>query len=237
MDAEVPQPYFNHAVACVRNKDGTYLLMDPTDENTKDLFPAYLNDQSYLVATPRGEALLTSPITPADRNMTKLFTKGSIDSRGTLNATITMDFEGINDNAYRGYFSTLQAEERRIYFEKILRKAIPSAVMKDLALIPDNVMDITTPLKAEMTFSAGNFPRAGGRRHPAPRCPGSGTTWAWRTSSSRRWGSERKYTYLTETACGVEEVMSLSIDPSLGSRLAGEVQEASIDDGPLDQVH
>ncbi|MRR07956.1 MAG: DUF3857 domain-containing protein, partial [Deltaproteobacteria bacterium] len=56
-DMEVPQPFFNHAVSCVRNSDGTYVLMDSTDENTKELFPAYLNNQSYLVAREKGETL------------------------------------------------------------------------------------------------------------------------------------------------------------------------------------
>ncbi len=68
-DAEVPQPFFNHAISCVRNPDGTYLLMDATDENTKELCPAYLNDQSYVVASQKGETLHTSPIIPAEQNM------------------------------------------------------------------------------------------------------------------------------------------------------------------------
>ena len=51
-DEEVPQPYFNHAITAVRLEEGSYVLMDATDENTKELLPAYLNDQSYLVARP-----------------------------------------------------------------------------------------------------------------------------------------------------------------------------------------
>ena len=44
-DEEVPQPFFNHAVVAVGNDDGSYTLMDPTDENTTEIFPSYL---SYL---------------------------------------------------------------------------------------------------------------------------------------------------------------------------------------------
>ena len=36
---------------------GEFLLMDPTNENTKDLLPAYLMDRSYLVAHPEGRPL------------------------------------------------------------------------------------------------------------------------------------------------------------------------------------
>ena len=107
-DPEVPQPFFNHAIVCVKNKDGSYLLMDPTNENTKELFPAYLNNQSYLVATPKGDTLRTSAITPADKNMLHIVTSGKLNSAGTLSGKTTFTFDGINDNAYRGYFSRIR---------------------------------------------------------------------------------------------------------------------------------
>jgi transglutaminase-like putative cysteine protease len=121
-DPEVPQPFFNHAIACVKMRDGSYLLMDPTNENTKDLFPAYLNNQSYVVATPKGETLLTSPITPAEKNLLRAVTSGKLDGTGMLRGTTTIAFNGINDNAYRGYFSRISEAERKLFFERILMK-------------------------------------------------------------------------------------------------------------------
>ncbi|MDH3981396.1 MAG: DUF3857 and transglutaminase domain-containing protein, partial [Kiritimatiellaceae bacterium] len=61
-DEEVPQPFFNHAVTAALGDNGNYILMDSTDENTKDIFPTYLQNMSYIVARPEGETLLTSPI-------------------------------------------------------------------------------------------------------------------------------------------------------------------------------
>ena len=58
-DEEVPQPFFNHAVVAALDENGEYILMDPTDENTKDIFPAYLQNMSYLVARPEGDTLRT----------------------------------------------------------------------------------------------------------------------------------------------------------------------------------
>ena len=58
--------------------------MDATDENTKELFPAYLNNQSYLVANPRGETLLTSPVISSDQNMLNIHTRGTLDKQGNL---------------------------------------------------------------------------------------------------------------------------------------------------------
>ena len=71
-DEEVPQPFFNHAVTAALGDDGKYILMDSTDENTRDIFPSYLQNMSYIVACPEGETLLTSPIIPAKNNLLKM---------------------------------------------------------------------------------------------------------------------------------------------------------------------
>ena len=41
-DSEVANIYFNHAIVAVETAAGQYQLMDPTDESTTELFPAYL---------------------------------------------------------------------------------------------------------------------------------------------------------------------------------------------------
>lgn len=62
IDDEVPMPFFNHAITGARI-DGKMVLMDPTDENTRELMPSYLDYCSYLAATPEGEPLRVSPVT------------------------------------------------------------------------------------------------------------------------------------------------------------------------------
>ena len=54
-DAEVPDSFFNHAIVGVELKKGEYVLMDPTDENTREFLPSYDFNQSYLVCRPEGE--------------------------------------------------------------------------------------------------------------------------------------------------------------------------------------
>src|SRR5208282_2999354 len=48
MDAEAPDPFFNHAIVSVELTGGKYVLMDPTDEHTRNLLPYYDCNQSYL---------------------------------------------------------------------------------------------------------------------------------------------------------------------------------------------
>ncbi len=52
-DPEVPDPFFNHAIVSVELTNGNYVLMDPTDENTRDLLPASDCNQSFLVCRAR----------------------------------------------------------------------------------------------------------------------------------------------------------------------------------------
>jgi hypothetical protein len=187
-DAEVPQPFFNHAVSCVRNPDGTYLLMDATDENTKELFPAYLNNQSYLVARPNGETLLTSPIISADQNMLGIHTRGALDAQGNLQASTVITFDGINDNIYRKFFSQLTPEERHHYFEKIVMRAAPGGILTSFDLMPDDMLDTTQRIEARMGFEVKGWTIPGKETLVLP-LPGSGAAWACRTSSWGRWAS------------------------------------------------
>jgi hypothetical protein len=125
-DAEVPMPYFNHAIAAARLKDGTTLLMDPTDEATRELMPAYLGNRSYLVATPDGDPLRTSPYEPAGRQSCAVGDRGRSRCRWRAPGRTTARFDGVNDNAYRGYFARLKPDERTRFFESVAKRALPA---------------------------------------------------------------------------------------------------------------
>jgi len=152
MDAEVPNPYFNHAIVAVEIKgtaSGRYLLMDPTDESTKDLCPAYLSDRSYLVARPEGEGLLTSPTASADANLLRVASEGSLDANGDALLTTTVSFGGINDTAVRHALLKKTPEERRRWFENVWRNVTAGAELLSLEVTPADLRDTETPLAAK----------------------------------------------------------------------------------------
>jgi transglutaminase-like putative cysteine protease len=219
-DKEVPQPFFNHAISAVRNDDGTYQLMDSTDENTKRLFPAYLCNQSYLVATPEGDPLRTSPIIPATENLMHVATKASIDADGTLAGSSELQFDGINDNAYRGYFSRIRPEDRRRLFESVVKRVVAGAKLTQLSIKPDNMMDTTQPLAVTLSFTAENAMVSDGTTTMLS-IPRLGTSvgmvnFILRGASLK----ERKYPFVTDLACGVQETLSLAVAPELGKPVA-----------------
>lgn len=228
-DAEVPQPYFNHAIVSVRDADGTYQLMDPTDESTAEIFPAYLNDRSYLVATPEGETLRTSPIIPADENMMHSRTVGRLSADGRLSAETELQFDGINDNAYRGYFASLKPQERVRFLEGALKRTAPDAVIDEIIIRPENMMDSGEPLSAVLRWQAGHM-LIPGRETAMLSVPRIGLSLGLANFIIGRTGlRERKYPLLTEIACGVEEDIRLDLPDELGAPLEMPEYEAAVE--------
>ncbi len=153
-DAEVPAVMFNHAIVAAKNDDGSYQLMDCTDENTKDLLPSYLCNCSYLVAHPEGETLQTSPIVPAQQNLVHVETTGEIDAAGNLTAETSIKFDGINDNAYRGLFARSKPEERRRFFEGVLKASVATASLTEFEVRPADMQDTSENLSIRLRFTA-----------------------------------------------------------------------------------
>ncbi len=212
-DKEVPVPYFNHAISCVKNPDGSYTLMDSTNESTKDLFPAYLSDKSFLVACPKGEMLKTSPIIPAAKNLVLVSTKARVDNQGNLSAETKIRFNGINDTVYRGYFASLNKDNQQRYFEGLVKRVVPGAKLLSYQLEPQNVLDTTKPLVARCNFSARNvlIGNSGIGTKMLPQL-WVGTKVGMVNFVLRKTGlKKRRFPLVTDFACGVRETLDLQI--------------------------
>ena len=216
LDSEVPQPFFNHAVVAVKNEDGGIILMDPTDETTTELLPAYLSDKSYLIASPEGEPLRTSPIVPADQNMMTIITTGRVDRAGTLFADTVMEFRGVNDNAYRGLFARRKPEERQQFFEGLAKSMAPGAAVGRFSIEPADMTDTSTTLTVRISFTAPDLliGREGTAALPLPQ---AGPRLGVANFIVGQTGLQtRKYPLVTGMACGVDERVRIELDPSLG---------------------
>ncbi len=218
-DAEVPDSFFNHAIVSVELKKGQYILMDPTDETTRELLPSYDFDQSYLVCRPEGEQLLTSPIEAPDKHMMRVKTTGVLNAAGDLEAKSELWFEGVNDDAYRGMFSHMKPDDERRFFERNLKQSMPGARLKSLKLMPDDMLDMAKSVHAEVEFSVTGMTTTGSGK--------SMVTVPW---IGKKLGvvnfilggaglEKRKYPMLTEVACGLQEDISIQ----LGDGFAGAV--------------
>ena len=214
MDKEVPMIGFNHAIACAELTPDHYTLMDPTDESSKHLLPPYLCNKSYLVAKPKGETLKTTPIILADENLMRITTNGQLNSAGKLTAKVQLNFDGINDNAYRGFFARLTPENRRVFFEKTLRNLVPSAKLTNLTITPKNMHDISKPLAVKLEYEAENmFIQSGQNRTAMLSLPWFGKAIGIINHVIGEAGlKKRKYPLKTNTTCGYDEHLDIKFD-------------------------
>jgi transglutaminase-like putative cysteine protease len=210
-DAVVPDPFFNHAIVSVELTNGAYTLMDPTDENTRQLLPAQDCNQSYLVCRPEGERLQTSPIIPAAQNMMQVKTTGTLDNAGTLVAKTELLFDGVNDNEYRDAFAHMKPDDRRRFFERNLKRVMPGARLKSLLLLPEDMLDISSPVRAELVFSVDGM-TATGNGEAVVSLPWVGKSFGIVNFILEGTGLEkRKYPLDTAVACGLDEQISIKL--------------------------
>ena len=216
-DPESPNADFNHAIAGVELKKGQYLLLDPTDEHARDLQPWYDGDQSYLVARPEGEEVRVSAFKPPEENLMRIKTTGVLTAAGKLEARSELSFDGANDDIYRNEFSAMKPDDRRRYFEQVLKHAMPGAKLESLKLTPENMLDVSTEIKAEMEFSVDGM-TASGHGKSVVSVPWIGDDIGLVNRILEGAGlDKRKYPMQTRVACGLDEEVSLKLSDGFGA--------------------
>ena len=220
-DIQVPQPDFNHAITCVELQPREYTLMDSTDENTRDLLPASDRNRSYLVCRPEGETLLVSPVQPPENHMLTVQTTGTLNASGALDATSEISFEGVNDDAYRNHFAHLKPDEIKRFFEERLKDVMPAARLTSVKMTPENMLDTSQSLHAELKFTATGL-TANGEGKSVVSLP-----WISRDlgiANRLLIGStgldKRKYPLQTQVACGASEDVSLKLSGGFAAPLS-----------------
>ena len=211
-DQEVADPFFNHAIVSVQLKPGEYVLMDPTDENTRELLPTYDGNRSYLVCRPDGEDLQTSRVQPPEEHMMSIKTTGVLTAAGALEAKSELVFNGVNDDQYRNAFSHMKPDDRRRFFERRLKDAMPGARLTSLTVAPENMLDTSKVLHVELNYSVEGMTANGGGKSVVS-APWIGKDFGIINYVLDGTGLEkRKYPLQTEVACGLQEDVSLRLE-------------------------
>jgi transglutaminase-like putative cysteine protease len=219
-DAETPDPDFNHAIVSVQLKKGDYLLMDPTDENTRALLPTGDCDQSYLVCRPEGENLKISPVQPPEDHMMRVVTTGTLTTSGKLEAKSDLYFDGVNDDAYRNAFAHMKPDDERRFFERNLKQSMPGARLRSLKLTPADMLDMSSDLHAELEYSVDGM-TASGQGKAIVSLPWIGKDFGIVNFILNGAGlDKRKYPMQTYVACGLAEDISLKLAGDFGQTVS-----------------
>ncbi len=221
-DPEVPKPFFNHAIVAVRDAslsgDAPYVLMDPTNENTKDLLPAYESDKSYLVATPEGDPLRTTPTPSPDHNALRVESRATLEKGGSIFLESTLHMNGINDTSYRGAFLKMKAEDRVKFFERIVKTISAGAELVRCEVTPRDMADTEIPITVSL---AARFPEMilVGETRKELTIPFLSRTLG--TANFLLRGSTsletRRFDLEVELTAAVDETLTIDLDASLGA--------------------
>ena len=221
LDPEVPSASFNHAITAARTKDGKYVLMDSTNENTADLMPQYLYNRSYLVATPEGETLMTSPVSPVEDNMCIVNTQVTLADNGSATGTTVVDMTGINDVSYRGSLAQAKPDDIRRSFEGSVNSMLAGASVTDFKLEPEDMHDSTRNLRITIGWAVPSILVCGGDEAQLD-LPFVGYNFGVVLSimGQSLQLENRRFPLQLDLTCGVHEDISVALPPSLAKPLS-----------------
>ena len=219
LDAEVPVPMFNHAITAAV-VDGEYVLMDPTDESSRDLLPAYLSDRSFLVARPDGDTLRTSPVKASCENAFTADTRGTLSRDGSIDFESVMHFGGINDNTYRQGLLRMTEEDRTRLFSRILCFFSGGAELTGCSIEPADLHDTERPLEITLKGHLPDMVLKGETRDaltvPFMSSRIGAINWALSDATNLE---KRRFPLHIDNTCESRETVTLDISGALGEPL------------------
>ena len=137
-----PVMWFNHAVAVSYDEKGDpEFFFDPTDENSKELFPQYLEDCSYIIASEKGNTLKVVPLSPAENNNVKISLSIDIDKNDSAVCSLQMDYTGLADGFMRGRLMRMNPQKKQEMIESIISKIHPFSNLIDYSVSDPNNTD------------------------------------------------------------------------------------------------
>lgn len=209
LDKDVPMTFFNHAIAGAKLENGKDILMDPTDETSSVLFPAYEANMSYLIASLEGDTLKTSP--PVSPDINKVEVKTNIDYKdGKFYCTSDIEFYGINNNAYRGYFLRLNRNRIEEFLKRILKEIAGDISLKSYEISPEDLLSSKENLRIKIEYII-NDPIIGEDEYKMFNLPELSKTFGvynWALGNVNL--SKRKYPLKTRYTASVNENINLN---------------------------
>ena len=183
----IPADQFNHCVAALRRKDGTYQLLDPTwVPLSPELWSSAEGEQNYLIGAPEGETLTATPAFDPAAQLLRLDSNASLDAAGTLRGTLVLTATGLVDQRLRrDIVSGAGAADRQAWFEQIVAGIAPGATVEPVAVDSAALLDPRRPLRFEIRYAIPRYALAGDKtlsfalpalRHPF-RSPGYAPYW------------------------------------------------------------
>ena len=132
LNIEAPMVWFNHAITVSYDDKGEpEFQFDPTNETTKDFLPKYEEDNTYLIASEKGNTLnLTPTSAPKDNNST-INISLKVNKDNSAEGKIEFLFSGLSDTFIRGRYTRMDSYQFKETIESYISRFHPNAVLVD----------------------------------------------------------------------------------------------------------
>lgn len=156
----IPADQFNHTVTVMREKDGTFRILDPTwSPHSRETWSSWEALQGLVYGTPEGEDLTLSPYYPPEHNELAYRGTSEIATDGTLTTEIVIDAKNSPGTSYRRKIGRTSVPLQRAVFEGSLGIG-PTARLDELSYT--DPLDYSRDSQVEMKISAADYALGGG---------------------------------------------------------------------------
>ncbi len=132
LNPEAPMVWFNHAITVSYDDKGEpEFIFDPTDETTKDYLPKYEEDNSYLIASEKGENLRTTPVSLPEKNNSNINIALKVEG-ADASGTVEYRLNGLADTIFRSIFSNYSDHETRTFLTRMISGISSDVEVDDL---------------------------------------------------------------------------------------------------------
>jgi hypothetical protein len=210
-DIEVPTLYFEHGIVAIKGPDGDYRYIDPTMEETREVYAGYVGDRYVLVATEAGEDIRKVPHVPASANTGEITDRSVLDEDGNLTGNATITGRGFYELILRTVNKNMGPAQFRMTGEQMVQGVYPGAELTDFSVT--DAADLYVPTTVKLSYDIESYALDAGpyRLFKVP-----GATGSFELLSGFIFGQlvglpERKYPVALGVTLGVEETSEVEI--------------------------
>ena len=159
----IPADQFNHTVTAIRNKDGSFRVLDPTwAPMSREAWSSREARQALVYGTPEGQTLTLSPYFAPDYNLLEVKGNSRIGEEGTLTTDLAFNLKGYPCTYLRRSIGGQPRPEQRAVLEGAINIA-PNARLEKIDVI--DPYDYSKDAYARFTVSAEHYAGGGDSVH------------------------------------------------------------------------
>lgn len=158
---KTPADQFNHCVVALKQKDGSFRMLDPTwAPFSANTWSNAEREQHFVIGTPEGDTLRVIPALPADANELAIDADTALAENGTLSGSLTFGGHGYLETRLRRHVAYHPASELAYQLRTFLEVLSPYVKLTDFGMT--DFRDLTKPFAIRMKFETPDYAVAEG---------------------------------------------------------------------------